>query len=92
MGLFSLYKPKEYKHRYIYYDPEKEAQKEREKNRKPGDPLEKAAEYKPTIKRGTFREMADKNKTTRIEESRKSNSRLVMIIILLVAIAYFLLK
>jgi len=31
MGLFSLYKPKEYKYRYIYYDPKKEALKEREK-------------------------------------------------------------
>lgn len=31
MGLFNLYKPKEYKYRYIYYDPKKEASKEREK-------------------------------------------------------------
>ena len=30
MGFFKLYKPKTYNYRYIYYDPKKEAQKERE--------------------------------------------------------------
>ena len=30
MGFFNLYKPREYKYRYIYYDPKKEAQKERD--------------------------------------------------------------
>ena len=30
MNFFKLYKPKTYNYRYIYYDPKKEAQKERE--------------------------------------------------------------
>ena len=29
-GFFNLYKPREYKFRHIYYDPKKEAAKERE--------------------------------------------------------------
>lgn len=91
MGLFSLYKPKEYNYRYIYYDPKKEAAKEREK--KAAEGKNKIPEdYKPGIHRGTFREMAQKSKQMRTEQIRQSNLRLIMIIALLIAIAYFLLR
>ena len=92
MGLFILYKPKEYKYRYIYYDPKKEASKEREKK------LEESktnadGTYKPTIlKRGAFREMANQNKSIRREQARSSNIRIFIILALLLAITYFLIK
>ena len=92
MGLFNLYKPTEYKHRYIYYDPKKEATKEREKSM---DESKTNADgtYKPTIlKRGAFREMADKNKSMRKEQGRSSNIRIFIILALLLAITYFLIK
>lgn len=92
MGLFSLYKPKEYKYRYIYYDPKKEAQKEREKQREAAEKSVESGEYKPTIRRGTFREMAQQNSKARSDMSRQSNIRLIIIMTLLFAIAYFLLK
>ena len=92
MGLFSLYKPKEYKYRYIYYDPKKEAQKEREKQRETAEKSVESGEYKPTIRRGTFREMAQQNSKARSDMSRQSNIRLIIIMALLFAIAYFLLK
>ena len=92
MGLFSLYKPKEYKYRYIYYDPKKEAQKEREKQREAAEKRVESGEYKPTIRRGTFREMAQQNSKARSDMSRQSNIRLIIIMALLFAIAYFLLK
>lgn len=92
MGLFSLYKPKEYKYRYIYYDPKKETQKEREKQREAAEKMAESGEYKPTIRRGTFREMAQQNSKARSEMSRQSNIRLIIIMALLFAIAYFLLK
>ena len=91
MGIFNLYKPKEYNYRYIYYDPKKEAIKEREKKTATADKV-REGEYKPTIRRGTFREMADKNKNFRNQQTRQSNIRLVFILIILLAIAYFLLK
>ncbi len=91
MGLFNLYKPKEYNYRYIYYDPKKEAAKEREKKATEGD-NKIPTDYKPGIRRGTFREMAQKSKQMRTEQIRQSNLRLIMIIALLLAIAYFLLK
>ena len=92
MGLFSLYKPKEYKYRYIYYDPKKEARDEREKQREAADKRAEGGEYQPTIRRGTFREMAQRNSKTRSDMSRQSNIRLIIIMALLFAIAYFLLK
>lgn len=92
MGLFNLYKPKEYKYRYIYYDPKKEAQKEREQQLSNQEKAANDGEYRPTIHRGTFREMADRNKNARREQAQKSNVRLIMILIILLAIAYFLLK
>ncbi len=92
MGLFNLYKPKEYKHRYIYYDPKKEASKEREK-RMDESKTNADGTYKPTIlKRGAFREMANQNKSMRKEQARSSNVRIFIILALLLAITYFLIK
>ena len=92
MGLFNLYKPKEYKHRYIYYDPKKEASKEREKKMEESK-TNADGTYKPTIlKRGAFREMANQNKSIRREQARSSNIRIFIILALLLAITYFLIK
>ena len=92
MGLFNLYKPKEYKYRYIYYDPKKEASKEREKKLEESKANEDGT-YRPTIiKRGAFREMAKQNKSIRREQARSSNIRIFIILALLLAITYFLIK
>jgi len=91
MGFFNLYKPKEYNYRYIYYDPKKETAKDREKKLTENN-QNNSTEYKPTIRRGTFRGMAEKSKQMRTEQIRQSNMRLILIIALLIAIAYFLLK
>lgn len=90
MGFFNLYKPRKYDYRYIYYDPEKEKRKEREKQMS-GE--EEKGEYRPSIQRGTFREMAQKNlERTRSEQRRNSNIRLIFIILALLACAYFILS
>ena len=92
MGLFNLYKPKEYKYRYIYYDQKKEASKEREKKMEESK-TNADGTYKPTIlKRGAFREMANQNKSIRREQARSSNIRIFIILALLLAITYFLIK
>ena len=92
MGLFNLYKPKEYKYRYIYYDPNREASKEREKKMEESK-TNADGTYKPTIlKRGAFREMANQNKSIRREQARSSNIRIFIILALLLAITYFLIK
>jgi len=88
MGLFNLYKPKEYKYRYIYYDPKKEAQNNVNSSlriRKSCKRWRISSDYPPWH----FREMADKNKNIRREQAQKSNVRLIMILIVLLAIAYF---
>ncbi len=88
MGFFNLYKPREYGYRYIYYDPKKEEKKEKERLRA----KQSEEPHQPTLRRGVFREMADKNKNYRVEQMRKSNLRLVIILFAMLAILYYLLS
>jgi cytochrome c-type biogenesis protein CcmH/NrfG len=91
MGFFKLHQPREFKHRFIYYDPKKEAQKEREKRLVEGNE-NNDAEFKTSIRRGSFREEAEKNKNSRRKQSRSSNIRVLVIIIALLALMYYLLS
>ncbi|HEY5591617.1 MAG TPA: hypothetical protein VIK55_11440 [Paludibacter sp.] len=91
MGFFNLYKPKKYGYRFIYYDPKKEAQKEREKRLAEGSEDNKA-EFKSSIQRGSFRKQAEKNKNVRGYQARQSNIRLVIILFVLLALLYYFLK
>lgn len=89
-SFFNIYKPRKYDYHYIYYDPLKEARKERE--RRMGVNNEDAdKEYRPTLHRGSFREEADKLKKTRTKEVRKTNRNVLIILIILLILAYFLL-
>lgn len=91
-SFFKLYKPREYGYRPIYYDPKKEAAKERLKQAA-ADAESASGEqegFKSSIHRGSFRELADQNKRTRSSEVKKSNFRLVIIILILFLIMYFL--
>ncbi len=90
-GFFNIYKPRKYGYRYIYYDPKKEAQKEREKRlaEMETNPDE---EFKSTIHRGSFREEYERNKTSRSSQNTSSNLRTILILAILIAIAYFLVK
>jgi hypothetical protein len=90
MGFFKLYKPRTYDYRYIYYDPKKEAQKEREK-RLNGNQSDNN-EFKSNIRRGTFREQANMNRPTRKGINAQSNLRLIIIITILLALVYYLLR
>jgi hypothetical protein len=90
MGFFKLHQPREFKHRFIYYDPKKEAQKEREKQMAQSE--EGSAGFKPSLHRGSFREQAEKSTHSRRRQSRSSNIRVLIIIALLLALMYFLLR
>ncbi|NDV46560.1 hypothetical protein D0T49_05825 [Paludibacter sp. 221] len=90
MGFFKLYKPRTYNYRYIYYDPKKEAQKEREE--KFAEKNDENGEFKTSIKRGTFREQRDQRNRAYRDNARQSNIRLVIIIAVLFLIAYFILR
>lgn len=89
MGFFSLHKPLQYKYRYIYYDPKKEAQKEREQKM---NAQEQEGGYKRIIQRGTFREMANQRHAQRKSSVVQSNIRLLVIIGILLLVMYFLLS
>jgi hypothetical protein len=92
MSFFKLHKPLVYKYKPVYYDPKKEAQKEREKSQTVTDEKVDDGMYKSSLHRGSFREMAEKNKNSKHVQNRQSNVRLIIIIMILVLIAYFLLK
>jgi len=96
MSFFKLHKPSVYKYKPIYYDPKKEAQEERRKRmeqaKKSAEGNEKG-EYEPQIlRRGIFREIAEKERHSARKRARESNFRLLIILIILFAIAYFLMK
>jgi len=88
MSFFKIYKSKGYGYRHIYYDPKKEAQKEREKRMADSN----EGEFKTTIRRGSFRAEAAKNKSSRSNQTAKSNIRLILIVFVLLLLAYYLLK
>lgn len=94
MSFFKLHKPLVYKYKPIYYDPKKEAQKDRMKKMEQEGQTEVINEgYEPKVlRRGSFREMADKNRNSKHAQTRQSNIRLVLIILILLLIAYFLVR
>lgn len=93
MNFFKLHKPLVYKYKPIYYDPKKEALKSKVQDTKDNaDAKVDDGVFKSSIKRGSFREMAEKNKNSKEVQTRQSNVRLIVIILILFTIAYFLLK
>ncbi|HQB27936.1 MAG TPA: hypothetical protein PLO29_03205 [Paludibacter sp.] len=95
MSFFKLHKPSVYKYKPIYYDPKKEAQEERRKRMEQANKSTEGnkGEYEPQIlRRGIFREIAEKERHSARKRARESNFRLLIILIILFAIAYFLMK
>jgi hypothetical protein len=89
MGFFNLYKPRTYGYRYIYYDPKKEAQKERLKQQEQDG---KSSAFKSSIRRGSFRENMDSASKFRNKQNGQSNLRVIIIVCILLVIVYYLLK
>lgn len=95
ISFFKTPKPRPYRHKFIYYDPEKEERQEREE--RVNKELGIKDENKPfvtSIKRGSFRRMYEdgvevNNNSDFKRQKRASNIRLLIIIlILLVIVAY----
>jgi hypothetical protein len=94
MSFFKLHKPLVYKYKPVYYDPKKEAQKERMRKMEQDEQTDVKQEgYQPKVlRRGAFREMAERNRNSKQVQSRQSNIRLIIIIMILLLIAYFLVR
>jgi hypothetical protein len=86
-GFFNLYKPRKFNHRFIYYDPRKEALKERQKNSANGIT---GNEYRHSLHHGSFREEADRLKRNKSKELRRSNIEVIIILSVLLLLVYFL--
>lgn len=92
MSFFKIHKPLKYRYRPIYYDPKKETQKEREKQAAQENEGSKEIYQPKILKRGSFREIHEKNNKSARAQNRQSNIRLIIIILFLFLIAYFLMR
>ena len=90
MGFFKLYKPRTYNYRPIYYDPKKEARKER--GEKYSEKEQAADGFKTSIRRGSFREEHEQRSRVYRDNARQANIRLAVIIALLFLLVYFIMK
>lgn len=94
-----LNKPREWDYRPIYYDPEKERRKERlkelqeerrERELVSGERKSQAGEdYHHGLERGSFRNAATHRESQRVNESRKTNIRFLIILLALLLLAFF---
>ena len=96
MGMKFLHLPKSKQFKIVtrFYDPQKEAMKERQEriNHELGHVEGNAVSYGANIK-GKFRTSGKRiNSKTLAEARRKSNMRLIYILIILCALFYFFLK
>lgn len=87
-------KPRQFYHRPIYWNPEKEEHDERvERVRNELGQRDETEPYKPSIKRGSFRrgrwEQSFDSSDVKTER-RRSNIRLVIIVVVLLALAVLL--
>lgn len=95
MKFLHLPKAKQFSFGYRYYDPRKEAMKEREERIKrelgQTEELNEGGYSRANIK-GQFRKSGGRQSKTVAEARRKSNMRLIYIIIFLSILFYILLK
>lgn len=95
MSFTNLPKSKQFNITTRFYDPRKEAMKEREERFRRESEENKEGEtvsgYAASIK-GSFRNAGKINSKTLAEVRRKSNKRILYILIALLALLYFVLK
>ncbi len=101
MSIFfpKLPKPRQWDYRPIYYDEEKERRKERlrqlqeEREAAEGKPNEQATEGRQhNLHRGSFREAAERNQSTRVKQNRQANIRFFVILLMLLLLLWWLLS
>lgn len=94
MKFLHLPKTKQFNMGTRFYDPQKEAMKEREERirREMGINDENGVSHYGTGIKGQFRNSANRNSKTVSDARRKSNMRLMYIIIILSLVFYLLLK
>ncbi len=85
---FRTYKHKQFNYIPLYYNQQKEELEERIKRIESELQGKSTGTYKPGIARGSFK----KFHSTRRRSSRDSTFRLVIIVMILIALAYYLFK
>ena len=86
MSLFRVNKPRGFHHNYIYYDPHKEKQKEREERVRRELGLLPPKEFSPEDIRGRFVDATTHLKRRKEHGQRFSSGALVFIVVILILI------
>lgn len=87
-NFFRTYKNKQFNYMPLYYNQQKEEIEERVRRIESELQGKSTGTYKPGIIRGSFRHM----RSMRKRSSRDSSFRLILIIMTLLALAYYLIK
>ena len=90
--LFETKKPRQFHIEPRYWDPKKEEREARDRRINAELGIENEGGYKPYITKGEFRRGFSNGKWSPEAQRRKSNTRLLVLIIMAAALIYFMLK
>lgn len=92
-GFFHTPKPKGYRVEPRYWDPEKEKRATRERRIKAEMGIREEGEnYRPFISKGDFKKGLSKGKWSAGSQRRKSNTRLLVLVVILGLLLYLMLR
>lgn len=89
---FETAKPKRFHIEPRYWDPKKEEREARDRRINAELGIENDGEYKPYITKGEFRRGFSDGKWSPATQRRKSNTRLLILLILAAGLIFFMLK
>ncbi|MDA3930277.1 MAG: hypothetical protein PF541_15110 [Prolixibacteraceae bacterium] len=91
-GFFHTPKPKKFDIKPRYWNPEKEEQEARKRRRNAELGIKEEGEFAPHINKGEFRKGLSNGKWSAQSQRRKSNTRLLILVVIVAIAIYFMLK
>lgn len=91
-NFFSTPKPKSFHIEPRYWDPKKEEREARQRRINAELGIDDGGEYKAYIPKGEFRKGMSKGKFSAQVQRRKSNTRLLVLVVLIAGIVYWMLS
>lgn len=89
---FHTPKPRQYNLKPRYWDPEQEERDTRNRRRNAELGIKEDGDFKPLISKGEFRKGMTQSKWSAQSQRKKTNTRLLVLIALAVALAWYMLR
>lgn len=90
--LFETPRPRSFHIEPRYWDPKKEEREARQRRINAELGIQNEGEYKPYIAKGEFRKGISNGKWSPQVQRRKSNTRLLILVVITAALVYFMLR